>query len=279
MRKQFIKSKSGLLPGIMMLLVLMVSGCENLNDPGPAEFNNSLLFNLVVNSRESQSVYIYRTAQLSEWTYGSYFWSNNWLDAFDKRFDYLFVQDAGVYLSGPNSDPVQFTVKTDSLYRNKYVGPENFKPEPMKEYILSVKANKQQFTGRTFTPGDFNILMPEEGHVFTAAGYAYDLNILWTSSPRAAGYIVKIKPLAKSSSKWDNTILYRDIKADTSFSYHYDLYLMPSLDSCKVEVYAYDKNYYAHVHGKDDCAGLSGAYGFFSSSVLKSIKIKFQKIR
>lgn len=262
-----------------MLLVLMVSGCENLNDPGPTEFNNSLQFNLVVNSGEEQSLFIYRTAQLSERTDRNQYLTDAWAEVYDKRFDYLFVQDAGIYLSGPNSDSVQFTIKTDSVYRNKYVSPGNFKPEVLKEYVLSVKANNQQFTGRTLTPGNFNILAPKEGQTYSGTGHSYDLNILWTSSPRAAGYIVKIVPLTKSSSKWDNTILYSDVRTDTSFNYQYDLYYKPFIDSCKIEIYAFDKNYYAHVHGKDDCTGLSGAYGFFGSSVLKSIKIKFQKIR
>lgn len=272
MKKNFISS-------IVLIALVFSSGCEDLNNPGEIKIKNSLFFNLQVNSSQ-QHVYIYRNPDIS----GSaeYKAADPLINFFDKNAE-ISLRD------NINGKDISFkfiidTVKDPSLlnpFKPSFTNSTAFEAKPLADYYLSVNTDNNAIIGKVTTPGDFEILSPNEGEVVRGHKNLEKLVYRWTSSKNAKGYIVRSYFKDKYYDEpvenfymcdWAGSITFDTTQIFQHLSYYSERI---ASGECIIRIIAFDDNFFQHYYNMKEIVGLSGAYGCFSSSVVKEVKFRY----
>ncbi|MGE5353487.1 MAG: hypothetical protein ACM3P0_15490 [Acidobacteriota bacterium] len=276
------------------VILLIASGCENLNNPGEIKIKNSLFFNLQANSSRQQ-VFIYKNPDLSGRTE---------YDAADPFINF-FNKDAVVTLKDMlSAESTGFTLTEDTLdfshyisyynnsgrtsptpYKPYYTNSAAFEVKPLTDYYLSVNADGNIITGQVTTPGDFEITSPGNAEEKRGLQNLRSTTITWNQSKNAAGYIVNIICLMRFYDFQDSTWRVENSNVRSRFwattSCRVGDFLSPYSDvqsgPVLIRVEAYDNNYVEHYQNKNESVGLNNAYGCFSSSLMKEVRIYFDK--
>lgn len=256
---------------LSIILLVFTYSCELTNVPKSKKQSHSLLFNLVV-GQENQKFYVYRVVE-SEDVYASYI---------EKKEDRYFEKNANITLHNSNINFSSFGVQdTGSFKRSFYYS----STEPLElfantKYDISITINDTNITGETITPGNFNIISPTSNSTIklNLSKEEKELNIKWEKSNSAEGYI--IKTLHKyMQQNWNDTTIYTERISKDSFvtrdtSFNFVSYLHKG--SITIDILAYDKNYHNHFVEFMQSSGVEGGYGYFGSSVLKTVTAKIE---
>lgn len=273
--------KKNIIPIIAAILLIIISGCEDLNNPGEIKIKSSLFFNLQAHCPQ-QKVYIYRNPDLSGRT--EYDAADPYINFFNKDAevtleDMLSGQTTGFTLT---QDTVDFSsyfsyhsgLSSLNPYKPYYTNSGNFEVKPLRDYYLSIKADGDVITGKVTTPGDFTINSPREGEVIRATLNLDKLILKWSSSKNAIKYNVKInfvdvytkKQVWRSFETADTSVVFKSLGLNSQWI---------ASGECILQIIAYDDNYIQHYYNKKEIVGLSGAYGCFSSSVVKEVRFRY----
>jgi hypothetical protein len=122
-------------------------------------------------------------------------------------------------------------------------------------------------------PDNFQLLNPTENQTFNYNNKGIvEIPIEWTQSIGSYGYIVNVIYTNNSDVIFSNTLTY------TTYTFIQDYeWTSYRTGQIKIEVLAFDKNYFDHVLRKKPSAGIEGAYGYFGSSILKSVTVNIEK--
>lgn len=261
------------------LLLIIASGCEDLNNPGEIKIKNSLFFNLQVNSPQ-QHVYIYRDTDISGRT--EYNAADPLINFFEKNSEVSLKDEI-------SNNYIYFKLVTDTVkdsyllnpYKPYYTNIAAFEAKPLADYYLSVNADGNIITGKVTTPGDFTITSPRKGDIIRGHLNLEKLVFRWSGSKNAKGYIVKVYVKDKYYDMPIENFYMSDWAGykttDTSLAFQSNMYYSQAVASgeCVIRIIAYDDNYYQHYFSKKETVGLSGAYGCFSSSVVKEVRFNY----
>lgn len=272
---------------IASVLLIISSGCEDLNNTGEIKTKNSILYRLRVNA-SSQKLLIYRIAGMSELR----------ADSSADMYYNFFNRNAEITLKDLQSgESTGFMLSQDTLdsrydlsyYKNPYLpfytNKKPFNAKPGTDYLLSVSTGVDVITGRLTTPGDFEITSPRSAEEIRGARNLINYNITWNKSKNAAGYFVSVTcpmRLFYPDSTWKVQYINdgSDIIGSTScrlgdiFKYYSDAIQSGSI---VIRVESYDFNYVQHYRNLKESVGLNNAYGCFSSSVMKEVRIYYDK--
>ncbi len=247
---------------VLAFFILNFWSCVSPNEPGNPKSNYSVLFNLTANA-DSQKIYIYRIADNNGYVY------NNNLGEYS-------VKTANISLSNSIFNYSNFIIK-DVQQRNNpfskgayYTNSDSLKIFSSTQYYLNININGSGIKGMVTTPDDFNILSPLPNSTINAND---SINITWTSSYTIKGYIIIITQTGVPLYNDDFDTFYgKDsfITQDTSFVSSSNFI---SEGSIKIDILAYDENYYNHFINNVPNSGIDGAYGYFAASVLKSVTV------
>lgn len=270
---------------IALVLIVISSGCEDLNNPGEVKTKNSILYQLRVNAPRQQ-LFIYRIAGMAE---------RRDFSARDMYYDF-FNRNAEISLKDLQSgQSTGFMLTQDTLpgysgytsssYANPcqpyYTDNGPLSPEPSTDYVLSVNAGGDIITGKVTTPGDFEITAPKKSEVIRGMYDLYHYTVRWNKSPNAMGYFVRFYcPFKFRDDPVENHYPagYRDVMADTSCALENIIFIFGDYilsGECTIQIEAYDNNYVQHYRNMKESVGLNGAYGCFSSSLIKEVKFRF----
>ena len=252
---------------IVLLIILAhnFTGCNNPTSPEKPEYNYSLLFDLTVNKKH-QKLYIFKTAGKNEYVKTGFP---------DKKY---LILNAVIELTNPNIYFNSFIIDS-SIVKNPYYYKEFFYKnendinlKPLTNYILNIKINNKIISGITQPPGNFDIITPYQNIVINRNTKT---KIQWSKSINAYGYIINVSN--NYSVIWNDTTHFLNeffsvTTKDTS--YIFDSSYFHNKGKGEIKIIAFDKNYYNHVIQKIPSAGIKGAYGYFGSSVMKSVTIK-----
>lgn len=268
----------------LLFISLIFVSCENLNEPGELKYHNSLLFNLFVNKNEQQ-IYIYNTLKPDDFGKTQLFSGSYFAEHIVERAKIKIYSDNQLY----SNFEIKEIVLDDIGMTNKYYTNLNkMKLSPNTIYNLEIESNNEIIKGRTLTPGDFNILNYNSRN-FIVSDSQQQINIEWDKSNNSKFYKVNLYT-AYTSSRINNndTIVIkigfdyiREFKIIYDEKRTYDFQFDPVFDSVKVEVVAFDENYYDHITTDEENTGIENAYGYFGSAVIKEVifinKTKLQK--
>lgn len=240
----------------VILLALLVS-CSLNNEVGIAEDNSSVLFNIVSNGAK-QKLYLYRTANVNE--------TINRREISGEGYGKFAIKNANIILKNSNLSFPHFVLEDDSTYYEKgycYVNSTSLNILPNQEYLLEINFDDETIFGETTTPGDFKIIYPKNNVIIKAKDDEYNVSfrVNWSKSNNAKGYIITITSMKLYGSS------YSFITGDTTFQ----IKRYMSWGKYKLEVLAYDKNFHKYIVEEYNQSGLENAYGYFGSSVLRSI--------
>ena len=244
---------------LSMLFIIVVFSCDPLNEP----VNNikySMIGNLVVNANQ-QEMYIYNTIALNDlnWISGGSISSNKYL-----------AKNAKIIVKNEENTSYSYMLNLDT---NVYYYTSSFKPKPLNRYTLKISINGDELNGETISPGDFSIISPLPNQHFTQVNDTIKIPTIWNASKNSFGYKVSVfsnyNVWNNYSGRYSREISF--ITQDTSFIYEEKT---RGRSIYRIEIMAFDKNFYEHIIQKIPSAGIKGAYGYFGSSVLKSITIK-----
>ncbi|GBD91367.1 hypothetical protein BMS3Abin04_02094 [bacterium BMS3Abin04] len=261
-----------------LFVTIVVLSCDDLNEPGKIPIKNSFLYNVEVNAPK-QEIFVYRTLDLSESIKDIPF------EFSLKSYDKYFVENAEIVLSDQNENLSNFQIDKSQYGYRFYTEGELFTFKPETKYSIKVTANGQQFTGQTTTPGDFNILYPID-HDTLSYYEGIKIESKWTNSKNAKFYLAKLFIAAIDTFNTDEgqiiTVLdfSRAIRTESIFnnnlSTNFNFSFRNRMDSIKIEILAFDGNYYNHIFNGYQSSGLENAFGYFGSSVLKSVVFYFK---
>jgi len=178
------------------------------------------------------------------------------------------IKNAEVYISDEDGKNFQLSYRAP-YYRRAL----NCKAG--KKYYLDVKTEVGEIHGETEVPGDFEILNYRDNDTVRWKNNDLDIDLNWTKSQNAYGYIVKFR------IEYDG---YQD------FPFSIERIIFSDKNNCRItesriewkyygiiiQVLAYDKNYYYHHFEQYDAVGVTGAYGYFGSGVLKTVKLNLK---
>jgi len=243
---------------------LCLPSCDSVNTPG-AFYTHSILFNLIA-GRGTQECLVLKTAGLS-----------------GRSRDVSELQ-AEVSVTDPEGHVYTFEARIDTLapdlIGSMYISRSQIWAISGQSYRLLVKTKEETITGETLVPNDFSILAPSGGDKLRVVNGKLSFIIAWTKSENAKGYIVKVTisyaiSLGDGVTRKSQDSYFIDTQ-DTTYTFSAIAPGAPAqLDSCSIEVLAYDKNYYSYKHLNAESSGISGGYGYFASSVLKTVKVAF----
>lgn len=234
--------------------------CTLNNEPGKAENESSVIFNLVAN-KNIQKFYLYRTVDLEDNARGYHRGIN---------YSEFFIKNAEVQLEGNDLYYNDFVVvEDDEFSHNKkgfqYRTNDSLAILPRTKYNLLINYDGIEINGRTTTPGDFEIWAPKDNAIIKRTNaeenVAFDIN--WNKSNNAKGYIITRVDL-------DDLYSRSFITADTT--YYYSGNMVPG--NYRLEILAYDENIDNYLNKDYYKSGLENAYGYFGSSVLKSVEFE-----
>ncbi len=259
---------------VLITILLFLFGCESLNSPGELEFEHSVLFHLIAN-KKSQDFYIYKSASTT--------------DDISGELGNYFVRDAEVSIKNISWNYNNFVIQEApySPYDSKgfiYTNIDSLKVVPNSEYRLEISINDLEIEGTTIIPGDFEITNPQNNSVLTREELntnSKKINIIWGKSNSAKGYIINVS----YSYSYTYPVEYGDtttyygldensyITNDTSFVFELDY---RGFGSLSIQIQAYDENYHKHIIERIPRIGIEGAYGYFGSSVLKTVTVNIK---
>ncbi|MGB9773305.1 MAG: DUF4249 family protein [Bacteroidota bacterium] len=253
-------SKNRILPVFLAAcLFIYLPSCESINTP-ESFYTHSVLFNLIAN-RGTQECFVSRTTGLC-----------------GRSID-VSEPDAEVSVTDPEGHAYPFKARIDTLAPDLigsiYVSTSPIWVAPGQSYRLSVKTKEEIITGETVVPEDFSILAPSGSDKFRVVNGTLRFIIAWTKSENAKGYVVKVT--ISYITSWGDAAPHKSRYSyfidtqDTTWTF--STTAPAQSDSCSIEVLAYDKNYYNYKHLNAQSSGISGGYGYFASSVLKSVKV------
>ncbi len=250
---------------IIFALFLIIS-CEPLNSPGEPEYNYSILFNLIAN-KKNQEIFIYKVVTGDE--------------QLSYKLEKYFVKNAQILIGNKNWNYKHFSLIRENTYFNQskgfhYRNIDSLELLPNSNYNLEVNINGNIIKGTTTTPEDFEIISPKNGSILTYKGRKSQnkkIKIIWNKSGSAKGYIIKTfysYSIEFNDSLYNISSVNSYITKDTTLSFNT---LLQGKGILKLEVQAFDKNYYNHIIEKIPSVGIKGAYGYFGSSILKTSTI------
>jgi hypothetical protein len=230
---------------------------------------------LLVAHQNKQYVYVYRTASLAEqpiYSFGRPGDTGNYVNFFIKNADIKVIDsDSATY-----QFQYHFTALSngfiDSVY---YSNIRDFNIQPNSRYFFDVYLNGDVILGETHTPGDFDIIYPINDQISNLSNGEYVADVIWTNSLNSLGYIIQLTMYSHSLQNTPVKDLYTYTVFDTLFSQQIPI-RGDKPDSCVIDIYSFDINYYNHKYENVESSGISGAYGFFGSSILKTVKVKTQ---
>jgi len=247
---------------VVLLFFSIFFGCESPNSPEKTGFNYSVLFNLTANT-DNQKIYIYSTADNNGYVYN------------DNIGKYT-VKTANISLSNSVFNFSNFIIKEVSQWDNNfskgayYTNSDSLKIFSSTQYYLNININGSGIKGMVTTPDDFNILSPLPNSTINAND---SINITWTSSYTAKGYlidIVKTDTFSFNDSVYTYNREQSFITQGTSFIFSSNFI---SEGTIKIDILAYDENYYNYIINDVPNSGIDSAYGYFAASVLKSVTV------
>lgn len=249
---------------LIFVAITFLYSCTLNNEPGKAENESSVLFNLVAN-KSDQKLYLYRTAKLGEE-------ASRYIDSLDLKltsYSDFFIKNAEVKLEGNDLYYNDFVVVEDDDFSYfekgfQYINNDLLEILPSTKYNLLINYDGINIKGETTTPGDFKIISPENYARITESDDENNVsfNIRWNKSKNAKGYFIKI---VDKSSMHNNR--YSFITADTTYNFKQSMHS----GAYMLEILAYDENIDNYLIKGYNKSGLENAYGYFGSSVLKSI--------
>ncbi|MCF6270735.1 MAG: hypothetical protein L3J41_13555 [Melioribacteraceae bacterium] len=241
--------------------------CTLNNEPGKAENESSVIFNLTAN-KSVQELHLYRTADLEEErepaTYDSLVFRM-------ESYAPFFIKDAYIQIESDSLNYHNFIVVKDEYggFNNgfKYIDSDTISILPDTKYSLLIEYDGIKIRGETITPGNFTIISPKNNAVIKRTNDEKNVSfkIELSKSNNAKGYLITI---VETDVAYDNSTSY--IAEDTTFY----LKTHMSWGNYRLEVMAYDKNFHNYIIEEYYQSGLENAYGYFGSSVLKSIDFK-----
>lgn len=246
------------------LTTILTLGCDSPNYPNRIEYKNNVLLNLIVNEN-NQEFYIYNTVDYVD---------RNDSTKYVKLGD-IFVKNANINIHTNNYSFNNFVIKEAPTKLNYskgfyYTNNKELSLQSNTQYFLEIAIENETIYGTTTSPGDFNILEPKDNSI-TQRNSNRDIVIKWSKSKSAYGYICKIFQ--------EGSIILPD-SSNYHFKNEYTIYSKDTLlvqklttGSTEINVFAFDENYYNHTFGEMPSVGLDGAYGYFGSSVKKSVNI------
>ena len=257
---------------ISTFLMFSYSSCNLNNEPLQKE-NYSVLINFISNSSH-QKIYIYKTLMPNESV--RKFIENNTINNW-------VCTNALIQISQNSTIFEDFSIAIDTI-KNRiksiekfYTNNSNLQITPNTKYYLKIETDNIIITGSTIVPGDFQLQSPLENQTFH---YNNDFDssvvipIKWTKSSNVSGYIVNVDYYDEFNFNYDRVLSYTSSNKETKFNYIQNFGSSYNTKGrFRIEVLAFDKNYYSHVIKNLPSAGLNGAYGYFGSTVLKTVTI------
>jgi len=237
---------------LCIIFLLGIISCKQLNEPSNS-LKYSMIGNLILNSSH-QEMYIYNTIPLNE---------NKWND-FPHTDNNYFVKNANILINNEKNITFRYNLNMDS---SVYYYTANFNIKPLNRYTLKVVINGEEITGETYLPGSFSILSPLPEQHFTQVNDTIKIPFVWNASSNSFGYIIHFFEKYNGKFFRENSF----VSQDTSFLFTLN---ERGRKKYKFEILAFDKNLYQHIIQKIPSAGIKGAYGYFGSSVMKSVTIK-----
>ncbi len=242
---------------ISVLFLALFISCSLNNEVGIAEYNSSVIFNIVSNGAK-QKLYLYRTANVNE--------------RIDRReisregYGKFFIKDANIILKNSSFTYSDFLLEEDSTYSEKcfcYANSSSLNILPNQEYLLEINFNDETVFGKTTTPGNYEIISPKNNAIIKATDDEYNvtIDVSWRKSNNAKGYIITIN----KKKLYGNS--YSFITNDTTYNIKKNM----SWGNYRLEVLAYDENFNKYLVEEYNRSGLENAYGYFGSSVMRSI--------
>lgn len=245
--------------------MILTLGCDSPNLPNRIEYKHNVLINLTVNE-SNQEFYIYNTFEYSD--------RNNEGHYIEIRD--LFVNNASISINTNDFSFNNFVIREAptklGIYSKGffYTNDQELLLFPNREYFLEIVIDNRIIYGTTTTPGDFDILEPKDNSIIQYTSINGDFIVKWSQSKSAYGYICKIfqedELIFPDSSYLIYSRDYSKYSKDT-------LFVLQNLrpGTTEISIFAFDENYYNHTFGKTLSVGLEGAYGYFGSSVKKTV--------
>ena len=247
--------------------------CENLSNPGEAEFKNSVVFKLQTGTAKQQ-LYVYHTFPIS-FSLGDLMFSDNYSNplAEDAKISIIYGND--VY----NNFEIEYS---DSTQGYKYYTNTNFLfIESNKNYSISVESNGQIIKGNVTTVGDFKILNINKlssDDDFTV------FRVRWERCENARFYRQVTTYFFSDSLLYWGTPPYKTTAM--TYTYFFDIDTVSNInnlsnefliisqsDSMIVTIEAYDQNSYDYFIKKKKHVAVENAYGYLGSYTVKEKKI------
>ncbi len=247
--------------------------CSDISDPTKRD-GASVLCQLTA-SQARQSLFLYRTTDIHDEGSSFFYFFPEFQNL---RFVPYFIGDATVFITDDHGRRYDFQLRIDSSYgvvAKSYVNVDSFAVQPEASYSLSVRTGDLSIGGRTTLPGDFQIVSPDPGRIYSTTNGELRLDLRWTRSRNAFGYIASViigRRILIGSPYRDR---YSYIAFDTLYS-PASTFRVSSVDTCFVEVLSFDANYYNHKFRGVSNSGVTGAYGYVGSSVLQSTRLRIQ---
>ncbi len=257
---------------------MALTSCESVNEPG--DVHPSSVICRLESGRTTQYLRIYRTAEADIPRSGAFEFSPSQ----DPYVNFLLDQ-ADVRVWDAHGAEHQFLFRIDSTYlfqsdsvkyysvQKKFESVDSVAVVPGMTLRLSASASGGRISGHTVVPGDFSLLYPGEEDDLSAAAVSAGVNLVWSRSTSASGYLVTVSNTAWHTLPWGEIRSYpreyHTESSDTICRIQPTFYVAPS-DTIEVAIVAYDENYYNHRHRGLPESGLNGAYGYFASGVRKT---------
>lgn len=248
------------------LLAISISCCDTLTMQPEATdtYTFSVLGELHTYPGTDQRIEVYSTSNFN-----------------DNDIQDNFVTNAKVFLTDSLSYSSRFRY-VSSVYNGKYYGnPERVQFVPGRKYYLRVETASGTIFGETQFPEDFEITSHRNTDtLYIPENQSRELEIRWTKGKGTYGYVVN----TSRTLQIENNGIVQDMGGGRTYSTTDNLIRVTMGNSYygygrivkneeEITIAAYDKNYWAHCFDSQNTAGLKGAYGCFSSRVIKSVRI------
>jgi hypothetical protein len=183
----------------------------------------------------------------------------------------LIIPDANVKVLWGDEE-IKFQYALIDSFSYSEVG-KRLKVLPGEKYKLVVDIpDGGRITGEAIVPGAFKIIEPSPRDTFKVKRGPVDnvnIKLAWRESNNSYGYMIKVSGDAPRPLSFISKFV-----RDTSITINLRLWERESdLINVAIKVYAVDKNFYHHVIGRINSAGVENAYGFFASSFGDSVRV------
>ena len=257
---------------LISLLFFLLQHCKDLSTQS-IEIKPVSVLSWITTDTTKPTLYIYKTTYLG--VGASY------------NYDDFFINYAKVNITDENNITYNFIPGETTYPKNRaYLSEDTINFQAGKKYYLNIDINGKKILGETTFPGDFKITSPLNKTLKNEVK-GIELNIKWTKSYGALGYIIVIT--YNTISQYPSVDNKKYYGATTRTFNNYDNernFIIPApyppysiADTTKpveIKVIAYDKNYYMHHFAHYDRAGLDSAYGYFGSATVKKVELYYE---